>query len=239
MKKFLILFTFLFLTSCSHKGDPLYGYNKTMFTINEGLNQVIIFPATKAYKFVLPQPIKSGISNFFSNLRQPVYMVHNLLQADFDGAGNNFEKFFINSLIGVGGLFDIAGKEGIETHKEDFGQTFAVWGASDGPYIVLPIIGPSNLRDSVGLVGDIFTDPINVWARNTDKKYIAYQRAVLEGLSNLEPNIETLENLRKTSPDLYATIKTVYEQKRADDIADGEISDNLDEYYPSEYEFLN
>lgn len=231
MKKFLALICLLSLVACTSTHeingngqdyDPLEPYNRGMTKINEGIDKVILKPAAQTYRFITPSFFRQGVTNFLINLKQPFYFANNLLQLDFSGAGDNLQRLTVNTLLGVGGVFDLAGYEGIENEREDFGQTLAVWGVGAGPYFVLPILGPSNFRDTVGLGVEWYTDPVNRYSDNVDKKHIAITRSIIEGVSVREANIETLDSIKETSIDFYTTMKSIYRQRRAELISDGD-----------------
>jgi phospholipid-binding lipoprotein MlaA len=141
-----------------------------------------------------------------------------MLQGEVSDAGINLQRFTTNSLIGVAGFFDLAGYEGVKSEEADFGQTLGKWGVGGGPFIVLPLIGPSNLRDAFGFGLEWMTDPINMYSANVDEQSIGLTRTAVEGVSSAEKNKELLENLRKTSTDFYLTSRSMYLQKREKDI---------------------
>ncbi len=128
--------------------DPLEGMNRVFFSLNQGLDTVLFRPITTVYQTVLPKPLRNGVANFFSNLSDPITAANQLLQGKPKEAASNLPRFLINSTVGLAGFFDPATKMGLEKHHEDFGQTLAVWGVPAGPYLVLPVLGPSNMRDA-------------------------------------------------------------------------------------------
>ena len=134
--------------------DPLESMNRATFAVNDALDTVIMEPVARGYRAVAPEPARKGVRNFLRNLRSPVNIANQLLQGDLEGAGNDLTRFAVNSLVGVGGLFDVAGSEGYEYEREDFGQTLGKWGVDSGPYLVLPLLGPSSFRDATGLAID-------------------------------------------------------------------------------------
>ena len=123
--------------------DPLEPLNRYFFDVNQAIDALALKPVSHIYRDALPEGVKDSVSNFFTNLSQPIYFLNNVAQGDLDGAGDNMGAFFTNTFLGFGGLFDIAQ---IDTDKEDMGQTFAVWGIPEGPYLVLPILGPNSSR---------------------------------------------------------------------------------------------
>ena len=124
-------------------------------------------------------------------------------------------RFAINSTAGLIGLFDQAAPMGLEPHREDFGQTLAVWGFEEGPYLMLPVLGPSNYRDAIGFVVDTLVDPLNLWANNTDREYVAYSRTSADGIDTRDQLWDVLDDLEKSSIDFYAAIRSLYRQRRA------------------------
>ena len=138
--------------------DPLSGYNRVMTSFNDVFYSYILTPIASGYDYVMPDPIQGAFSNFFYNILYPMRLVNNLLQGKFENSWDETKRFLINSTVGFGGLNDMAG---IPRHDEDFGQTLGYWGVPAGPHIVWPILGQSNLRDTAGLVGDYFSNPIN------------------------------------------------------------------------------
>lgn len=198
--------------------DPLEDVNRVIFDVNLALDKVVVRPFASLYG-ELPGGIKDSIRNFLRNLKTPVILANNLLQGDIQGASDTIGRFLTNTIIGLGGLFDVANGngKGIAYRPEDFGQTLAVWGTTPGPYLMLPILGPSNLRDTVGMVPDYFMDPINWWDFNTDSDVpfgIQIGRRVLETVDGRSRNVKQLEDLEATSLDFYATVRSLYHQQR-------------------------
>src|SRR3546814_672513 len=139
--------------------DPLEPANRVVFAFNEAVDTVVIRPVAVTYDTFVPSPVQQGVTNFLRNLRTPVIFANELLQGDWQGAEVAFTRFFLNSTLGLGGFIDIAAYEKLEFQSEDFGQTLATWGVGEGPYLVLPILGPSNPRDAVGFATDSLADP--------------------------------------------------------------------------------
>ena len=141
--------------------DPFENYNRAVFTFNDALDRAILKPLGEGYNAVVPQPVNRGITNFFNNLDDVTSAVNNLLQLKVGRALSDVGRVAVNTTVGVGGLFDVASNMDMPRYDEDFGQTLGAWGAGTGPYIVWPLLGPSTARDTVGSVGDWFTDPVN------------------------------------------------------------------------------
>lgn len=138
--------------------DPWEPFNRSVFEFNEGLDKYVLKPVVTGYRFVLPEFIREGVYNFFSNYNDIYTALNNLLQGKPDFAFNDLMRVVVNTTMGLGGLIDLATPGGLEKHKEDFGQTFGVWGVPSGPYVVLPFFGPSSVRDTFGTVADLETD---------------------------------------------------------------------------------
>ncbi len=215
MKKLLpLVATLLLATACSTKNaeDPLEPYNRGMFQFNQAVDSYLLRPVAKGYRYVTPDGIRSRIGNASDNLYEPVSMVNNFLQGDFTGGMNNFFRFMINSTIGLAGLNDVATSAGIPARQEDFGQTLAVWGVGSGPYIVLPLLGPSNLRDTGGMVGNWFLDPLTYAVDDTWTMVgIRTGQAVIMRERLLDP----IDDVYSSSLDPYASFRSIYNQRRA------------------------
>ncbi|MEE8258904.1 MAG: VacJ family lipoprotein [Sphingomonadales bacterium] len=201
--------------------DPIEPMNRVTLKFNRGLEKVIIKPVTKVYRFIIPRPLRKGISNALFNLETPVILLNDLLQGEEKRAWHTLKRFAINSTVGLGGLIDVAAKGGTPRHDEDFGQTLAVHGVGEGPYIVLPFFGPSNPRDTVGLIADIFSDPL-FWifrAKNLDT--LKYTRFGLDIVDTYDRHMEDIEELERGSLDYYAALRSAFRQNRASEIRNG------------------
>jgi phospholipid-binding lipoprotein MlaA len=187
---------------------------------------LFIKPAAQIYRGVLPQQAQDSVRSFLRNLRSPVILANDVLQGDMDRAGNTIGRFLVNTTLGIGGLFDVASDLGIPFHDEDFGQTLAVWGVGEGPYVVLPIFGPSNPRDAVGLASEFFLDPVNIYLDNQDLDYLTYVRGGLTGIDARARSLDTLDQLERTSLDYYAAIRSLYRQHRANEIRNSRSPDD-------------
>ncbi len=198
--------------------DPLESVNRGIFSFNTTLDDYVIKPTAQAYRDVLPEGVRDSIHNFLTNLRSPVIMFNDAIQGEGKLAGDTFARFWLNTILGIGGLFDQATRSGIPFHDADFGQTFGVWGVGPGPYLVLPILGPSNPRDAVGLAVGSFADPWDGIASAKDVYWVAYPRAAVEGIDLRSRNIDILDRIRSTSLDYYATLRSLYNQRRAAEI---------------------
>lgn len=198
--------------------DPLSGYNRFMTKVNDSLYKGIFIPILKGYDYVMPDEGQRAIENFFTNLMYPIRLTNNLLQFKFKNAGDETLRFIANTIIGFGGISDVATTYyQIPKHDEDFGQTLGHWGVGSGFPVVLPLFGQKNLRDIVGMVGDYFVNPLTYadhwWAK--DHSYISSGVKVFQGLNQLSIEPELYIKLTKDAVDLYPFIRDVYEQQRA------------------------
>lgn len=194
--------------------DPLEDTNRAIFAFNEVVDNVIIHPVIEGYRAVVPGPARQGVRNFLRNLKTPVRFANQLLQGDVDGAGNEIFRGVVNTLVGLGGLFDVAGKEGFKHEPEDFGQTLAVWGVDHGPYVVLPVLGPSSVRDYAGYTVDALADPLRWYLYNVDKEDVYYVKMGADYLDLRDSLMDVLQDLESSSIDYYAAVRSTYFQNR-------------------------
>lgn len=247
----LLICTILMLSACAKRppasdveartvydeaNDPLEPMNRKIFAVNMFFDRTIVEPTARLYRMWGPPDIRDGISNFVTNWREPVTFVNDVLQAEPKRAQYSLSRFLINSTFGLLGVFDTASKWGIEGHNEDFGETFAVWGAPEGPFLMLPLLGPSNLRDLSGFTVDFFFDPVSLWLEHKNWTYVRYGRLAMRGLIYREENLETLDDLSRSSTDLYATMRSSYRQLRLYDINNGDLdTSNEDDLFDEEF----
>lgn len=199
--------------------DPWEGWNRAMFNFNDGIDRWFMKPLAKGYKAVTPDPIETGVSNIFSNIGEVPNVINGVLQGDFKGAGYDTGRFLVNSTLGLGGLLDVAKHMNLPADTpEDFGQTLAVWGVGQGPYLVLPLLGPGTLRDTFGKPVDWYADPTT---------YIDHNRTefTVKGLNLLDGRASLLELERNITGDRYVFIRDVYLQRRNYLINNGEVVD--------------
>ena len=201
------------------------GFSRAMFKLNHGLDKVVFEPVAKGYR-ALPAPIRKGTGNVVDNLRSLLTLSNNVLQGDFREAGTTAGRFAINTTVGILGIFDPAKAMGLkEVGKEDFGQTLGAWGADSGCYFVLPILGPTTTRDAIGLIGNVFIDPVYQITHNTEIRndvigngnYSEHNYYYYRGTGAVDfraKNIESFDSLEENSIDLYASIKSLYLQDR-------------------------
>lgn len=197
--------------------DPFEPLNRQVFAFNEALDAMALRPAAIFYKEIIPPPFQRGTNNFLANLRSPVILFNDLLQFNFSAAGNTAMRFIVNSTLGVGGLDDRASDFGYAKRDNDFGLTLGIWGVPDGPYLVLPGFGPSSPRDATGTVVDsAVLDPLGVLANfNSSLSDLSWARLGV-GAANTRARVDDeLEDLRRTSLDFYASLRSLYRQMRA------------------------
>lgn len=219
----------LLLSACATPGryelaerDPLQKFNRGIWAVNQGADKVVIKPAAQVYRAVAPRPVRQGVSNIFANLSEPWSFVNNAFQGKPDRAGRNAARFLLNSTIGIAGLWDPASKLGIRPAPEDLGQTLAVWGVNGGPYLVLPLLGPSTLRDGVGSGVAMYADPVKYAIRQADIN-VWYKRGYLAAyvISTRSDLIESGgDAFLQSSLDPYAAARSAYLQIRTAEIAD-------------------
>ena len=198
--------------------DPLEGVNRVVFGFNQVVDRLILEPTARIYRAIVPPPIRTGVSNVLNNLASPITLANDILQGNPEAAANTMKRFMVNSTLGIGGIFDHATGLGEPLHHEDFGQTLGTWGVGGGPYIVLPLLGPSNPRDMTGMVADTAVNPMT-WILFDAP---LWQKSIPVGAQfvvSREGILDDYDNLRKNSPDLYASVRDLYAQKRQAEIA--------------------
>ncbi len=209
------------------ENDPLELFNRFAFSFNLALDTFIFKPGAATYRFLLPVEVRDSVRNALRNLSTPVVLANDLLQGELERAETTLVRFLVNSTAGFLGLFDVAADWGYPYHDEDFGQTLAVHGVSEGFYLVLPIFGPSNPRDGIGILVDTFLDPLTYVARNNDAEEYLFARTAIAGIDLRSRNIEALDDLKRDSIDFYARIRSLYRQSRANAISNGEAQDDM------------
>ena len=229
----LIVFTFLFVANCSINKtsqnvnnevpiakdppvakDPWENFNRGTFAFNKVFDKYLLSPLAKGYRIILPSEVRTGIRNFFSNLKEPWTFVNATLQGDLKNSGVSIARFGLNTTIGLLGIFDVASSLGLEKQKEDFGQTLGVYGVESGPYLVLPLLGPSTVRDAIGKVAGFVADPITIALNKDGKDEWLWIGTAVKGVDFREQNLEKIDNLDATSVDFYATVRSLYLERR-------------------------
>jgi phospholipid-binding lipoprotein MlaA len=194
--------------------DPFEGANRRLLSFNDGVDRLLLDPAAKAYGFVMPDPAERAVLRAFTNLNSPAVFVNDVFQFEFKRAGVTFSRFLLNSTVGVAGLFDVAGALGMEGHTSDFGQTMARFGVGSGPYVVIPLLGPSTARDALGFGVDLFFRPLFYLIGPLDFLLVGTGNGFVVRASY----VEELEALREGSVDYYATLRNAYFQRRAEQL---------------------
>lgn len=197
--------------------DPLEPMNRAIYSFNDGVDTALIQPVAKGYRAVLPMFVRTGVSNVFANINDVLIALNNLLQGKLVNAISDVGRVLINTTVGVAGIFDVATHFGLEKHNEDFGQTLGYWGVGDGPYLVLPLIGPSNLRDAVARVVDFKTDPIT-YVRSMRLRNSLWGTRALSQRADL---LDTSKILEIAALDPYEFLRDAYLQRRRNLVYDG------------------
>ncbi len=201
--------------SAVEDNDPLEPINRGVFWVNDILDTILFDRISEMYVGIVPEFLRERVGYVLRNLSEPIVLVNNVLQGEMGDAEDTLRRFLINSTVGVGGVFDVSTDLNIPYKREDFGLTLASWGCGSGPYLVLPILGPSNLRDTFGRIGDYSFDPINWWAYfSDDKAAYSYGRTAIQILDAKAENIAIIEDLNKNAIDRYATFRSWYTERR-------------------------
>lgn len=195
--------------------DPLEPINRVTFEVNNFLDDVLFDPISAMYVGVVPEFLRERVGYFLRNLSEPIVLVNNILQGEMQDAEDTLRRFAINSTVGLGGIFDVSTDLDIPYKREDFGLTLASWGYGEGSFLVLPILGPSNVRDTIGRITDFACDSINWWAYFTDDNAIfSYARTGIQTLDAKSDNIEIITDLKTNSIDPYVTFRSWYTERR-------------------------
>lgn len=200
--------------------DPLEKLNRATYAFNDALDRMLARPAARAYRKVVPEPARNAVSNFVANLNYPIVMVNDALQGKFKDAGSDVLRLIVNTTLGIGGLFDPASKMGLSAHDEDFGQTLGRWGIPPGPYLVLPIIGPSDFRDGPARYVDTYATPYT-YAKSKNTEYALY------GLTLLDRRVGLLsaDGAVRSAYDPYVFVRNAYVAHREYLVRDGNVPD--------------
>lgn len=203
--------------------DPYEPFNRRVFAFNLVLDDNVAKPVAKAYRDNIPQFFRDGFRNFYDNYTSPVTFINDVLQGKSGRAAETATRFWVNTLMGFGGWFDVAGQYGLKKHKEDFGQTLAVWGLGEGPFLMLPLLGPSNPRDLTGRVVDSFLNPISYGLSAAGVAWLETVAGALDIVDSRSRLLEPMDELRRTSLDFYASVRSLYRQNRESEITDGKV----------------
>jgi phospholipid-binding lipoprotein MlaA len=207
--------------------DPWERFNRASFKLNDALDRAILRPTARAYVKVTPRLVRTGISNFFSNLETATTLVNDALQGKGRAVGQDTARLLLNTTLGLGGLFDPATAAGIEKNDEDFGQTLGSWGVESGPYLMVPFLGPSTLRDAIARVPDRFTDPTH-YLEDDSTRFTITAVEVLD----LRAGLLSLDRQLEESFDRYAFVRNAWLQRREYKVMDGNVEEDFDEDFP-------
>jgi phospholipid-binding lipoprotein MlaA len=201
-------------------GDPYEATNREIFDLNLKIDRLMLRPTAERYSTYVPEGVRDSLRNALDNLRAPIVFANDVLQGEPRRAGQTAGRFLVNSTLGIAGLFDIGTRLNLESHEEDFGQTLAVWGVGDGPYLVLPLLGPSSPRDSAGRLVDIALDP-TVYIRIKRHVFWMVGREYITILDTRARNLEAFDDIERSSLDFYATTRSLYRQHRTSEVRNG------------------
>ena len=202
--------------------DPFEPVNRKVFAFNEFLDRWLVKPVAKVYQWSTPSMVDQGVSNIFYNIAEIRNGVNSLLQADWSNSGKSSARFLINTTVGLLGFFDVASHWKLESEKEDFGQTLAVWGVADGPYIVLPMLGGRNLRDALAFAPDVYLSPLE------EVDHVP-TRNIIRAIDLIDTRADLIDAEQLVSGDRYGFLRDIYLQTRASAIANGKLDDDFDE----------
>lgn len=198
--------------------DPLEPTNRAIFAFNDAADTYFLRPIAKGYRYAVPDFGRARIADLLDNLKFPIYVANDLAQGNFDNALTTSERFAINTTFGVAGIMDVAAPLGLNGHKSDLGQTLGVWGVDEGPYLMLPFLGPSNPRDGFGVVAESFADPLDYYLADNSMKWVNWTRTGVSIVSLREGYLDVLDDVKRTSLDYYSALRSLYRQKRMVDI---------------------
>ena len=223
------------MTGCATQTnkDPLEGLNRGIYKVNDVADKALIKPVATAYKTVTPSPIRTGLKNFFNNLGSITTVINDILQLKLAYAFTDAGRFVINSTFGLAGFIDVAGMDKIENHQEDFGQTLGYWGVGNGAYLVLPLFGPSSLRDATGHAVDTYTTDPLINPRNIGQVRLANQLTAAKVVVKRAELLDANDLVDEASLDPYAFTRDAYLQRRASLVQDGKVPKDLikDDFY--------
>ena len=206
------------LAEYEETNDRFEPTNRFFYAVNDGLDTYVLRPLAVGYRKAVPGAVRRPIHNVLNNLSTPVQFANDVLEAKPRKAGDSLMRFAINSTAGVGGLFDVATDLGYPDHSADFGMTLAVWGVGEGPFLFLPVLGPTNPRDATGFGVNSVLDPLT-WASFGGSQTLGTTRLVTGAVDTRERLLDQIDNIKKGALDPYATFRSLYRQNRADEVA--------------------
>ena len=202
------------------ENDPFESTNRVLFDYTIKVDKAVLRPTAIAYRRVVPNDVRTSIRNFLNNLSSPAIFVNDVLQGEMDRAGVTALRAGVNTTLGIGGILDVAARWGYQRHSEDFGQTLAVYGIGEGPYLFVPLLGPGNPRDLLGFVIGFAFDPLS-YVQWGNEIFVPFTRFGVDLVDLRERNIETLDDVELNSLDFYASIRSLYRQTRDNEIRNG------------------
>ncbi len=214
--------------------DPHEALNRRVHAFNKAFDQSFFRPASEAYGSGVPRPVRARIQDFAANTSLPSLIVNDMLQGRIEDAAHNTVRLLFNTTIGLGGLFDVATGIGLEERTTDFGETLHVWGAEEGPYVVMPFFGPSTERDALGTVVDFFTNPLS-YALQPPQSYVPTAASIVARFGDRYTYSSTIDDLMYNSEDPYATMRLYYLDSRRYELSGGESGDDLYDLYDEAY----
>lgn len=198
----------------NQQNDPLEPMNRTIFDANRWVDDNALAPIARAYRSVTNKFLRDRVSDLLNNLKAPAILANDLLEGKAKRAGATLSRFLLNTTFGVAGVVDVATPMGLPAHNADAGQTLAIWGIGEGFYLVLPFFGPSNPRDGIGLAADSFLDPVGSYMDDNGLRWLSWTRLVASGISTREAYLDILADVRRTSLDYYAAMRSLRRQSR-------------------------
>ncbi len=208
------------LAEYEQNNDPLEPTNRALFSVHQAIDGAVLQPVARGYRAAVPQPVRTGVRNALGNLRSPVIFINDVLQGEAGRARDTLARFMLNSTVGLAGIFDVAADMGLPGHTEDFGQTFATAGVGEGPFLFIPVLGPSNPRDLTGFGAGIAANPFTYLTFGSDGANYAYDYGipVTTAVDTREGLLDPIDEVNRTSLDPYATLRSAYRQLRAREI---------------------
>ena len=194
--------------------DPLEPLNRKTFAINQSIDRAILRPVARVYVAVVPGDARHAIHNVLNNMKEPTLFFDNMLQGEFKRGAVSFGRFIVNSTVGFGGIVDVMALNGVKRQTADFGQTLYVWGAPSGPYLILPLLGPSNPRDAIGGAVDSYADPATILSKSEDVQDLLVDRFIVAGVDERAGVLDVLDDLERNSVDFYAQMRSLSQQHR-------------------------
>jgi phospholipid-binding lipoprotein MlaA len=205
------------LAEFRQNNDPLEPTNRVFYAVNNAIDTAVLAPAARGYRAVVPEPVRNGIHNLLDNLTSPMALVNNILSAKPRRAGNTFMRMVINSTVGIGGVLDVAKNWGYPSNDADFGLTMAVWGVPSGPFLFLPVLGPTDPRDAAGFGVNIGLDPFTYMSGGSWTIF-SWTRYAVSAIDARERRLNDIAEIKRTALDPYATFRSLYQQFRSGQI---------------------